>query len=133
MNGIPAKAYLALVIVFSSGILVGALGHRYFSLKEVEASRPPRRSMDDMRKMYVQEMKDRLQLSSKQIQDLTVVLDETGAKFGAVREKYRPEMQAIQDEQVGRINALLSAEQQEQYAKLRQEREDRRKKREKEK
>jgi hypothetical protein len=128
MSRTPLKAVLALVIVFSSGVLVGALGHRYFSLREVEAGRPPRRSMDDMRKMYLQEMKDRLQLSSKQMEDLKVVLDETGAKYGAVREKYRPEMQAIQDEQVSRINALLSSEQQEQYARLRQEREDRRKK-----
>ena len=89
--------------------------------------------MDDMRKMYLQEMKDRLSLSSKQMDDLQVVLDETGAKYRDIREKYRPEMQAIQDEQVARINVLLSAEQQQEYAKLRKERDEKRKKKDREK
>lgn len=129
----PAKAFLALGLVFVSGIVLGGLGHRYFTLREVEASRPRRPSMEEMRKMYLQEMKDRLNLSSKQLDDLRVVLDQTDAKYKEVREKYRPEMQAIQDEQVTRINALLSAEQQEEYAKLRKEREERRRKKDRDK
>jgi hypothetical protein len=129
----PAKAFLALGLVFVSGIVLGGLGHRYFSLREVEASRPRRPSMEEMRKMYLQEMKDRLNLSSKQLDDLRVVLDQTDAKYKEVREKYRPEMQAIQDEQVTRINSLLSAEQQQEYAKLRKEREERRRKKDRDK
>lgn len=83
--------------------------------------------------MYIQEMTDRLNLNSRQLEDLRVVLDQTDAKYREVREKFRPEMQAIQDEQISRINALLSAEQQQDYAKLRKEREDRRKKKDREK
>jgi hypothetical protein len=133
MSRSPAKVALALGLVFASGVLLGGLGHRYFSLREVEAGRPARRSMDDVRKMYLEEMKDRLSLSSKQLEDLRVVLDETGAKYKDIREKYRPEMQSIQDEQVARINALLSSEQQKEYAKLRQERDERRKKKDRDK
>ncbi|NWF84112.1 MAG: hypothetical protein HXY18_09820 [Bryobacteraceae bacterium] len=129
----PAKAFLALGLVFVSGIVLGGLGHRYFSLREVEASKPRRPSMEEMRKMYLQEMKDRLNLSSKQLDDLRVVLDQTDAKYKEVREKYRPEMQAIQDEQVTRINSLLSAEQQQEYAKLRKERDERRRKKDRDK
>lgn len=129
----PAKAILALCLVFVSGVVLGGLGHRYFSLREVEASRPRRPSMEEMRKMYLQEMKDRLNLNSKQLDDLRVVLDQTDAKYKEVREKYRPEMQAIQDEQVTRINSLLSPEQQTEYAKLRKEREERRRKKERDK
>lgn len=129
----PAKAFLALGLVFVSGIVLGGLGHRYFSLREVEASRPRRPSMEEMRKMYLQEMKDRLHLSSKQLDDLRIVLDQTDAKYKEIREKYRPEMQAIQEEQVTRINALLSGEQQQEYAKLRKEREERRRKKDRDK
>lgn len=129
MSRFPAKVVLSVCLVFGSGVLLGALGHRYFALKEVSASPPPRRSMDEMRKLYLEEMKDRLGLSSKQVEDLKVVLDETGAKFRGIREKYRPEMQAIQEEQVSRINAMLTAEQQTAYEQLRKERDEQRKKR----
>jgi hypothetical protein len=133
MSSFPTRAVLSVCLVFSSGVLLGALGHRYFALKEVSAGPPQRRSMDDMRKMYLQEMKDKLNLNSKQLEDLKVVLDETGTKYRNIREKYRPEMQAIQDEQVTRINAMLNPEQQSAYEQLRKEREERKKKQDRDK
>ncbi len=86
MNRSPAKAFLALGLVFVSGVVLGGLGQRYFSLREVEASRPRRPSMEEMRRMYIQEMTDRLNLNSRQLEDLRVVLDQTDAKYREVRE-----------------------------------------------
>jgi Spy/CpxP family protein refolding chaperone len=60
---------------------------------------------------------------------LGVILDETEAKFKVVRDRTRPEMKVIQDDQVAAITAMLTPEQRSEYEKLRKEREERRKKR----
>lgn len=122
MSRFPAKVVMSVCLVFTSGLLLGALGYRYFSLKEVSAGPPQRRSMEDMRKQYLEEMRQRLKLNAQQYEDMKVIVDETGAKFRIIREKYRPEMQAIQEEQASRINEILSSEQQKAYEQLRKER-----------
>ncbi len=129
MNRFPAKVVLSVFLVFVSGVLLGALGYRYYMLKEVSAGGPPRRSMEDMRKMYLEEMRQRLKLNPQQYEDMKVIVDETGAKFRILREKSRPEMQAIQEEQVSRINDILSPEQQKAYEQLRKERDEQKRRR----
>jgi uncharacterized membrane-anchored protein YhcB (DUF1043 family) len=132
MNSTPARftlysarfaVYLAIVLV--SGMAVGALGYRYYNTKTSRDQGRPR-SPEEYRKRYLKEMRNRLDLSSTQRASLEKILDETRDKFRAVREKYAPEMKAIHDEQVARVNAILSPEQQAEYAKMRQEWEQRR-------
>ena len=70
-------------------------------------------------------MRTRLKLSDQQVTDLNVVLDSTRDRFRQLREKERPEVKAIQDDQVARIRVLLSSEQRAEYEKMREERDRR--------
>lgn len=115
---------LSLLLVFASGALVGALGHRYYNLKAVSAGPPKPRNPEEFRKRYMSEMTARLRLSPEQQKSLDTILDDTREQFRLVREKYHPEMKQIQDGQVERINAILSRDQQAEYAIYRKERED---------
>lgn len=113
---------LYLFLVFLSGILVGAIGHRLYSTQVVNATRTSSRSSDDYRKHYVEEMSSRLKLRSDQVQQLNAVLDQTRKEFHAVRQKFEPEMKVVQDEQVTRISAMLDDAQRAEYKKMRDER-----------
>lgn len=118
---------LYLVLVFASGVAVGAVGYRLYNLGGVRAvrdNRPPI-SPEEMRRRYVEEMRARLKLNDGQLQNLTAILDDSRTKFRALREKYRPEVHAIQEEQADRIRAILNDGQKAEYEKMRAERERR--------
>lgn len=118
---------LSLLLVFGSGIAVGVFGRGYFDSTTAKANvaRPPQ-TPDDYRKAYLEEMSKRLTLTPVQKEKLNEVLDETRAKFREVRERHKPEMKAIQDEQVEKVNAMLTEPQRAEYAKMRAEREAKR-------
>ncbi len=107
-----------LLLVFGSGVLVGALGHRYWAGGTPPP--PPRPNPEEFKRRYMEEMRNRLRLSEQQALQIETILDET-------REKYRAQMRALQEEQTSRIRALLDEPQRVEYEKLRQEREERRK------
>ena len=125
---------ISLTLVFLSGLAAGALGYRYYAQKTavMKPDKPPR-GPKEFRAAYTGEMTTRLKLSAEQVARLNAILDETEAKFKAIRDRTRPEMKSIQDSQVTAINAMLTPEQQTEYEKMRQEREDRRRKRDAEK
>lgn len=113
------------VLTFASGVVVGVAGHRlYTTTSQVRAKNAPR-SPEDYRQRYVEEMRTRLKLSDRQVTDMNAVLDSTRDRFRQLREKERPEVKAIQDDQVEHIRALLSADQRTEYEKMRAEREKR--------
>jgi Spy/CpxP family protein refolding chaperone len=118
---------LSLTIVFLSGCAVGAVSYRYYALATVRDRPEPPRSPEEMKRAYLAEMKARLKLNDTQVQQLSTILDETRDKYREVRERTRPEMHAIQEDQIARTNAILSAGQQAEYAKMRKERDERRK------
>jgi len=98
-------AWLLAVLLFSSGAAVGALAHRYFfSSTVVNAS-------DVMRKRYVDEMQHRLSLTPAQVNQLESILDDTKAKYKAVREAYRPAMLEVKGQQIRRVKAILTPHQ----------------------
>ncbi len=128
MNRSTATLALYMSLVFVSGAAVGAMGHRYFYHQPQVAAQPKGRpSPEEFRRMYMAEMSGRLHLSEDQAAKLGVILDETRDKYRELREKHRPEMKAIQDDQVARIDAILTADQRTEYAKMREERERRKK------
>ncbi|MBI5280083.1 MAG: hypothetical protein HY858_00270 [Candidatus Solibacter usitatus] len=118
---------LSMVLVFASGAVVGAVGFRYYNLRESSAGQRPPRSPDDYRNSYLKEMKTRLHLNGDQTRQLEAVLDETRNQFRELREKHRPEFRALQDAQTEKINSMLNADQQAEYARMRAERDARRK------
>jgi Spy/CpxP family protein refolding chaperone len=118
---------LYLALVFISGVAVGALGLRFYSLSTASAVSQPPRNPEEFRKMYMAEMKTRLKLTPEQEQKLGVVLDETRDQFHKFREQHQPEMKAIQEEQVTKVNQFLTPEQQKEYTLLRAEHDAKRK------
>lgn len=114
---------LYLLLVFGSGVLVGALGYRYIA---GAPQPPPRPSPEEFKRRYMEEMRSRLNLSDEQARQIETILDET-------REKYRAQMRAFQEEQTSRIRAVLDEKQRAEYEKMRQEREERRRRAHKQK
>jgi hypothetical protein len=130
-RGNQGIAWLLAVLLFCSGAAVGALAHRYFfSNNVVNAS-------DVMRKRYVDEMRSRLSLTPTQVNQLQSILDDTKAKYKAVRDAYRPAMLEVKGQQVRQVKSILTPRQIPIYEQLladrekqSQEQEEREKKRE---
>ncbi len=115
------SAVIYLCLVFLSGILVGAFGWRMYSVRAESRKNPC--SPEAMRRQYIEDIRTRLNLSGDQFVKVQSILDETHERFRALREKYRPEVRTIQEEQVARIRAVLDPGQRAEYEKMRQERE----------
>ncbi len=106
---------LYLGLVFLSGVLVGGFGYRLMN--------PPDTRAGDPRTRYEEEMKARLKLRPEQLPKFRAILDSTGERFRLLREKFRPEFEAVQKDQVEAINQILDEPQKKEYEKLRKERE----------
>ena len=118
---------LYLLLVFGSGALVGAFGHRLYSAKTVTAGQNEKRSPEALRQKYLKDYESRLKLDAGQMQKLVIILDDTKAKYKATHDTIDPQMKRIAAEQRERINAMLSEEQKSEYTKWLEERESRRK------
>lgn len=118
---------LSLSLVFVCGLAVGAFGHWLYASNTVSATTtaPARSSPEEYRKRYVEEMRTRLHLDEGQLTQLNGVLDDTRAKMQALKERHKPEVKQVQQEQVNRINLFLTEGQRAEYGKMRQEREER--------
>ena len=108
-----------LLLVFLSGVVVGAVGHRLYTAREVRAVRRPA-SPDEYRRRYMEDMRTRLTLTEEQVRKVDAILDET-------RDRFRAEFKTIQDDQRQKIDAVLTPEQSAEYDKMQKEREERRK------
>lgn len=113
---------LYLALLFFAGVAVGAFGLRLYTMKSVSASPSP----EEFRRRYVAELRSRLQLTAQQVDQLQPILDETRQRHRELREKHKPEFEAIHDEQVRKIRLILSSAQQAKYTKLLEERETQR-------
>lgn len=118
---------LYLLLVFLSGIGIGAGGLHLVRGPAVSASGSPRKSPEEYRREYIRELHQRLQLDDQQTAKLRVILENTHEAYKRFREQTKPEMQRIQQEQVTAVNALLRDDQKLEYEKMRAEREARRK------
>lgn len=114
-----AAALLSLLLFFS-GVAVGALAHRYYAATVVSA-----KTAADFRERYVSEMQSRLKLTQPQVDQLETILDETKAQYKAVRDQYHPAMLKIRNEQISRVKAILTPQQVPVYEQLVAERERR--------
>jgi len=119
MKGNQAKAALFALLLFALGAAVGALGHRFYAATVVNA----KPTAEDWRHKYIVEMQSKLNLNTSQINQLQVILDETKAKYKAVRESYHPEMVKVKEAQLERVKSILTPEQAKQYEQIVAERE----------
>ena len=127
MNLSKAAIGVYVALVFLSGIVVGAFGHRLYTVSPVSASGP--RSPEEYRQKYLAEMRARVKITPEQEKKLVSILDETRSLYKETRDSIEPQMQRIRQEQVAKVNAILSPEQQAEYGRLREERERQRKER----
>jgi len=116
---------LYLALLFLGGVVVGAFGHRLYTLNSVNASVNPR-NPEEFRRRYVAEMRTRLKLTDDQVARLGPVLDETRQRHRELMDKHRPEFKAIQDEQVRSIREILTDSQQAEYTRMLADREKQR-------
>ena len=121
MRRTSLTAGLYLVLLFFSGIAVGAFGLHLYTQNSVSARNP-----DEFRRRYIAELQTKLKLTDDQVNKLGPILDETRRRHRELMEKHRPEMKAIQEDQVSKIRAILMDSQQSEYTKLLEEREKQR-------
>jgi hypothetical protein len=114
------SAVLYLILVFASGILVGVVSHRLYVTSTVSATAP--RSMDELRKKYLAEMRARVGVNDQQLTSVNGILDDTKRKFDDLARNEKPLHDAISKEQVDSISALLTPPQKIAYEKWREER-----------
>ena len=108
------SALFLAVLLFCSGAAVGALGHRYYAATTVIA----RTNEDSRRRSYIAEMQKGLHLTSAQTEQLETIMDETKAKYKALRDSYRPETLKIKQAHVERVKSILTPAQIPAYEKI---------------
>jgi periplasmic protein CpxP/Spy len=134
----------SLLAVFISGAVVGAFGHRLYTVRSVNAGAPvnppaagAKPSPEEFRRKYTEELRSRLNLDEPQLAKLNTILDQTRERFHQMRERSKEaakeivkvESGKIRQNQRNEIRAMLKAEQQPEYEKILQERENREKER----
>jgi hypothetical protein len=108
-------------LVFASGVVVGAFGHRFIDVSAVSAN--ARNNPEEFRKRFNAEMKSRLNLTHDQAAQLSEILDSTRREFRTTRDSIEPALANIRDQQHQRILAILEPAQRAEYEKMRLERE----------
>ncbi len=106
-------------LIFACGVVLGVFGHSLYAVTTVR-SNPP----EDVRKKTLAEMQHRMNLSDDQVSKINSIMDETRARFHEVREKYRPQMDALQKDQRDKVRSILSPAQLTEYEKMLKEREE---------
>jgi exopolysaccharide biosynthesis protein len=119
------SAFLSLLLVFCSGIAVGAVGyHVYTSKKHL--------TPEEFRKQLVAEMTREVHLDDQQVALLKQIYEDTRAAFDEARTqenaKLRAEGQTIHEQQIEKIKNILRPDQIPLYDALRARHEAERKK-----
>jgi hypothetical protein len=107
-------------LLFFGGAAVGVLANRYYTTTAVSA-----KTSETYRHRYVAEMESKLRLTTAQVKQLEVIMDETKAKYKAVRDSYKPAILQVKNEHVQEVKSILTAQQIPAYEKLLSERERR--------
>lgn len=118
------SAAVYLVLVFSSGILVGVVSHRLYVTSSVSATggAPVPRTLDEVRKKYLSDMRAKVGVDEQQVASVNQILDDTKRKFDELHAQEKPMHDKVTQEQVDAISALLTAPQKIAYDKWREER-----------
>lgn len=93
------------------------LGQRLMASNVVSAATSPR-TPEQWRAKYVAEMNQRLSLDAAQLTKMHQIMEVTRARYNEVRERNRPEMKRIHDEQIESIRGVLSDTQKNGYAQF---------------
>jgi hypothetical protein len=107
-------------LLFFGGAAVGVLADRYYAMTEVSA-----KTSETYRHRYVAEMESKLKLTTAQVKQLEAIMDDTKAKYKAVRDSYRPAILQVKQEHIELVKSMLTPQQLPGYEHLLSERERR--------
>jgi hypothetical protein len=107
-------------LLFFGGAAVGVLANRYYTTTTVSA-----KTSETYRHRYVAEMESKLKLTTAQVKQLEAIMDDTKAKYKAVRDSYKPAILQVKNQHVQEVKSILTAQQIPAYEKLLSEREQR--------
>jgi hypothetical protein len=130
------SAFISALLVFASGAAMGAVGYRLYAVKEVasvtNAPAPPRKSPEEIRKLIVNSLREKVKLDDAQFTQVQKVYEDQHAAFDQIHEKYQAridpivtpiykeanaERDQIHDASVAKIKALLRPDQLPLYEK----------------
>ena len=123
------SAFFSLLLVFLSGAVVGALGHRLYMVNTVHTSgngngAPPSRRSDpeEVRRRIIADLKSRIHLDDRQVAALNKLMDETSDAWHKMRDRINNEGRAVHDKQWQQFRTLLRPDQQSVYDQWRADR-----------
>lgn len=135
------SAFLSLAVVFASGVLVGAVAHRLYTVNTVSsgagatgAPQPPGKKgdPDDFKRHVLADMKEKIHLDDQQMGQVEQIFDQTREQFEQLRrtmnERMKPDRDAIWRSQVEQTKEILRPDQLPLYEKYRADRDAERKK-----
>jgi len=118
-----------LLLIFASGVVVGAFGYRLYDSRSAEA-KTKRWSPEDYRRRYTEVMRDRVGLDEGQLRRLNQILDETKQRYEELdRDVIRPRKRAIRAAKIKEIEAMLTDRQRAAYEEIRRRHAEARKRR----
>jgi len=121
---------LYVLLVFLSGVMVGAVSYRLYATKSVIATQTPAKpkmTPEEWRKHVVEEMRTRLKLSDDQVGKLQAAFDATRQHFAEYDQRSKAERKSIIEDQHQSIRSFLDDGQRAEYDKYLQERQQKRK------
>ncbi len=127
MSRTRLSAAIYLVLVFASGILVGAAANRLYTTTSASANTAPR-TPDEWKKRYLEQMKKRLGASDDQVSKTSEILDNTRKRFDDVHAQEKKLHDSMYAEQVDKIKSILTPAQQTAFDAWRAERQREREK-----
>jgi hypothetical protein len=123
------SAFFSLLLVFLSGAVVGALGHRLYMVNTVHTSgngngaSPARRpDPEEVRRRIIADLKSRIHLDDQQVAALNKLMDETSDAWHKMRDRINNEGRAVHDKQWQQFRTLLRPDQQSVYDQWRADR-----------
>jgi len=124
MANSKVSAFLSLLLVFASGTVVGGFGYRAYTTRVSPPPRPQeKRSPEEFLKHAIAEMTRDVHLDDQQVTQLKTIYEETFADFNQKRAEFNAKLhsegQAIHDQQVEKIKAILRPDQIPLYDALR--------------
>lgn len=116
------SAALYLVLVFASGILVGVVSHRLYVTSTVSATTVAPRTLEEVRKSYLAEMRAKVGVNQHQLDAVNRILDDTKRKYDDLNAREKATHDQIHQEMITEVSSLLTLEQKVAYDKWRAER-----------
>src|SRR5437016_3572314 len=114
------------LLVFLSGIMVGAVGYRLYNARSVNATVQPKMKPEEWRRRVVEDMRARLRLNGDQVGKLQAAFDTTRQRFAEYDQRSKTERRSIIEDQHQTIRSFLDDGQRAEYEKYLLERQQKR-------